>query len=145
MNLVYSYYVLDIVHRGHLLMMKNSKAIAGEDGRLIVGIVSDEAVIAQKGSLPVLSFSERLELAQSIKYVDLVVEQKEYSPLSNVKKIKPNILMESESHDDNQIAQSQDIMENLGGRVIVMPYFYGQSSTQIKKKIVGEKLRPTKA
>ena len=46
MNIVYSYYVLDIVHRGHLLMMKNSKAIAGPDGRLIVGIVSDEAVIA---------------------------------------------------------------------------------------------------
>ena len=145
MNLVYSYYVLDIVHRGHLLMMKNSKAIAGENGRLIVGIVSDEAVIAQKGSLPILSFSERLELAQSIKYVDLVVEQKDYSPLSNVKKIKPNILMESESHDGNQIEQSQDIMKNLGGRVIVMPYFYGQSSTQIKKKIVGEKLRPKKA
>ena len=50
MNLVYSYYVLDIVHRGHLLMMKNSKALAGVDGRLIVGIVSDEAVIAQKAA-----------------------------------------------------------------------------------------------
>jgi len=28
MKLVYSYYVLDIVHKGHLLMMKNAKAIA---------------------------------------------------------------------------------------------------------------------
>lgn len=137
MNLVYSYYVLDIVHRGHLLMMKNSKALAGVDGRLIVGIVSDEAVIAQKGRAPILSFSERLELAQSIKYVDLVVEQKDYSPLSNVKKIRPNILMESESHDDALIAQSQDVMDNLGGRVVVMPYFHGQSSTQIKQKISG--------
>ncbi len=48
MNIVYSYYVLDIIHRGHLLMMKNSKAIAGPDGRLIVGIVSDEAVLEKK-------------------------------------------------------------------------------------------------
>ena len=29
MNLVYSYFVLDIVHRGHLLMLKNAKAVAG--------------------------------------------------------------------------------------------------------------------
>ena len=34
MNIVYSYFVLDIVHRGHLLMLRNSKAIAGPDGRL---------------------------------------------------------------------------------------------------------------
>ena len=49
MNTVYSYFVLDLVHRGHLLMMKNAKAIAGPDGRLIVGIVSDEAVLKKKG------------------------------------------------------------------------------------------------
>jgi cytidyltransferase-like protein len=138
MTLVYSYFVLDIVHRGHLLMMKNSKALAGEDGRLIVGIVSDEAVLKKKGRLPVLSFSERLELAQSIKYVDLVVEQKDYSPIPNVKRIKPAILMESDSHDKIMIKEAEDVMESLGGRVVVMPYFHGQSSTQIKKMISGD-------
>ena len=138
MNLVYAYFVLDIVHRGHLLMMKNSKALAGESGRLIMGIVSDEAVLKQKGRLPVLNFSERLELAQSIKYADLVVEQKDYSPIPNVKKIKPAILMESDSHDEFMIKESQDLMETLGGRVVVMPYFLGQSSTKIKKMIAGD-------
>jgi len=48
MKIVYSYYVLDIVHKGHLLMMKNAKAIAGEDGKLIVGILTDEAVMEKK-------------------------------------------------------------------------------------------------
>ena len=48
MRIVYSYYVLDIVHRGHLLMMKNAKAIAGEDGKLIVGILTDEAAMEKK-------------------------------------------------------------------------------------------------
>ena len=73
MEIVYSYYVLDIVHRGHLLMMKNAKQIAGPNGRLIVGIVADEAVIKQKGRAPILSFSERLELAQSIRFVDVEI------------------------------------------------------------------------
>ena len=135
MNLVYSYFVLDIVHRGHLMMLKNSKAIAGPEGRLIVGIVSDEAVLDKKGKLPTLAFSERLELAASIKYVDLVVGQKNYTPYDNVKNIAPNILMESESHSEAQIDTGRKIMSDLGGRVIVMPYFDDQSSTIIKSKI----------
>ncbi len=135
MNIVYSYFVLDIVHRGHLIMLKNSKAMAGPDGRLIVGIVSDEAVLEKKGKLPVLDFSERLELANSIKYADLVVGQQDYTPYQNIKLIAPNILMESESHDDAQIGESKKLMDALGGRVIVMPYFQDQSSTAIKSKI----------
>ena len=135
MNIVYSYFVLDIVHRGHLMMLKNSKAIAGPEGRLIVGIVSDEAVLEKKGKVPVLDFSERLELANSIQYVDLVVGQKNYTPFENVKNIAPNILMESESHDEGQINKGRELMKELGGRVIVMPYFHSQSSTLIKSKI----------
>ena len=135
MNIVYAYFVLDIVHRGHLIMLKNSKAIAGPEGRLIVGIVSDEAVLEKKGKVPVLDFSERLELANSIQYVDLVVGQKNYTPFENVKNIAPNILMESESHDEVQINKGRELMKELGGRVIVMPYFHSQSSTLIKSKI----------
>jgi len=96
MKLVYSYYVLDIVHKGHLLMMKNSKAIAGEDGRLIVGILTDEAVMEKKPR-PTLSFPERVALAEAIKHVDVVVAQETYSPLPNIMRIKPDILMESTS------------------------------------------------
>ena len=135
MNIVYSYFVLDIVHRGHLMMLKNAKAIAGPDGRLIVGIVSDEAVLAKKGKAPILDFSERLELANAIEFVDLVVGQQDYTPFKNVRNIVPNILMESESHDDAQIEEGRKLMNELGGRVIVLPYFQGQSSTLIKTKI----------
>ncbi|MGY8908084.1 MAG: adenylyltransferase/cytidyltransferase family protein [Pseudomonadales bacterium] len=136
MNIVYSYFVLDIVHRGHLMMLKNAKAMAGPDGRLIVGIVSDEAVLAKKGKAPILDFSERLELANAIEFVDLVVGQQDYTPFKNVRNIVPNILMESESHDDAQIEEGRKLMDELGGRVIVLPYFQGQSSTLIKSKIV---------
>jgi glycerol-3-phosphate cytidylyltransferase len=135
MNIVYSYFVLDIVHRGHLMMLKNAKAMAGPDGRLIVGIVSDEAVLAKKGKAPILDFSERLELANAIEFVDLVVGQQDYTPFKNVRNIVPNILMESESHDDAQIEEGRKLMDELGGRVIVLPYFQGQSSTLIKTKI----------
>ena len=134
MKLVYSYYVLDIVHKGHLLMMQNSKAIAGEDGRLIVGILTDEAVMEQKPR-PVLSFEDRVELASAIKYVDVVVAQETYSPMPNVMRIKPDILMESTSHDEDRIQEAQEYMESIGGRVIVIPYYPSESSTRIKNEV----------
>lgn len=135
MKIVYSYFVLDIVHKGHLEMIKNAKAIAGDDGKLIVGILTDKAVMEKKAP-PILSFEERVELARAIKYVDLVVSQDVYSPIPNVKKIKPDILMESTSHSDSAIDEAHAIMTELSGRVIVVPYFPSQSSTEIKQKIL---------
>ena len=137
MKIVYSYYVLDIVHKGHLKMMENAKSIAGEDGKLIVGILTEQAVMEKKPK-PVLSFDERYDLANAIKYVDLVVAQETYSPLPNVKKIKPDILMESSSHTDEEIEEARDVMESIGGKVIVIPYYPTQSSTEIKSRIIKE-------
>jgi len=135
MKLVYSYYVLDIVHKGHLLMMKNAKAMAGKDGKLIVGILTDEAVMEKKKKKPTISFEERIELASAIKYVDVAVAQETYSPLPNVMRIKPDILMESTSHDEEEIEKAREYMESINGKVVVLPYFPSQSSTDIKNDI----------
>ena len=67
--------------------------------------------------------------------MDLVVAQETYSPLPNVMKIKPDILMESTSHDEEDIEKAREVMESINGRVIVIPYYPSQSSTGIKNKI----------
>jgi phosphoenolpyruvate phosphomutase len=134
MRTVYSYYVLDIVHAGHLAMMRNAKAIAGDDGKLIVGILTDEAVMEKKRR-PILSFAERMELAAAIRYADVVVAQETYSPLPNIHSIRPDVLMESTSHDEAAIDEAREYMESIGGEVIVIPYYPAQSSTDIKTTI----------
>jgi cytidyltransferase-like protein len=134
MKLVYSYYVLDIIHRGHLHFMENAKAIAGKDGKSIVGILTDEAVMEKKAR-PITTFEERIELARTIKFTDVAVAQDTYSPLNNVLKIKPDILIESTSHTDEAIEEARKVMESINGRVVVIPYFPSQSSTNIKNKI----------
>lgn len=134
MKIVYSYYVLDIVHSGHILMMKNAKALAGKDGKSIVGILTDKAVMEKK-LRPTLSLRERMAIAESIKYVDMVVAQETYSPLSNVKNIKPDILMESVSHKKEDIEKVKKTLSKWGAKVIVMPYYPLESSTKIKKRI----------
>ena len=139
MQIVYSYYVLDLIHKGHLLMMKNSKALSGKDGKLIVGILTDEAVMEKKSTPPILSFDERIDIAKAIRYVDAAVPQATYSPIPNIKKIKPDILMESGSHNEQEMAEARKVMKSIGGRVVVMPYYPSQSSTNIKKKIMRKK------
>ena len=136
--IVYSYYVLDIIHSGHLLMMKNAKTLAGPDGKLVVGILTDEATMEKKPK-PIISFEERMEVAAAIKYVDMVVAQETYSPLPNVMKLKPDILMESSSHTHEAIREAESLMEKVGGRVVVLPYFPSQSSTAIKNLIKEQK------
>ena len=139
MKIVYSYYVLDLIHKGHLLMMKNSKALAGKDGKLIVGILTDEASMEKKPERPILTFDERIDIAASIKYVDAAVPQDTYSPIPNVKKIRPDILMESGSHNEKETEEARRVMESWGGRVVSMPYYPSQCSTKIKNKIINGK------
>ena len=134
MIIVYTYIVLDVIHEGHLLYLRNAKAIAGVDGRLIVGVLTDEAVMEKK-ERPIMPFRERLKIAESIKFIDLVVPQETYSPLPNVRGIKPNVLQESSSHDRKMINEARKCMAELGGRLIVTPYFPFQSSSRIKEKI----------
>jgi len=136
MKIVYSYYVLDLIHKGHLLMMKNSKAMAGEDGKLIVGILTEEAVLEKKAKPPILSLDERIDIAESIRYVDAAVPQETYSPIPNVSRIKPDILMESTSHSEEDLKETRKVVERYGGRIITMPYYPLQCSTNIKKKVI---------
>ena len=134
MKIVYSYYVLDIVHKGHLLMLKKSKEAAGSNGKLIVGILTDEAVMEKKEQ-PILKFDERFEIASSIRFIDEVIKQETYSPLENLKKIKPDILMESLSHSKEGIQRVEKYMKSINGKVITVPYYNGQSSSKIKDLI----------
>jgi len=133
-RVVYSYYVLDIVHQGHLLQMQNAKATAGRDGISVVGILTDKAVMEKK-SKPVLGFDERMLLAQAIRYNDFAVAQDTYSPLPNVRNIHPDVLMESSSHNESDIEEARKVMDKLGGKVVTTPYYPLICSTEIKKKI----------
>ncbi len=129
MKTIYSYYVLDLIHRGHIRQMKNCKTIVGKDGISIVGILTDKAVMEQKQK-PILSFDERLAVADAIKYNDLVVPQETYSPIENIKVMRPDFVAESTSHKAEAIKEAKKY-----AKVFTFPYFPEQSSTNIKRKI----------
>ena len=131
-KVVYTYVCGDILHKGHLLYLKNAAALGDF---LIVGVLTDEAVIEKKDK-PIIPFEERLELVEALKMVDMVIPQHTYSPYDNIKNLKPDILMESTSHSDDLIEDSRKCMKDIGGKVVVSSYYPYQSSTSIKNKII---------
>jgi len=128
MIIVYTYVVADIIHKGHIEYLKNAKALGD---KLIVGVLTDKAVMEKKAK-PIMNFDERFDLVRSLKWVDIVVSQSDYSPSNNVLKLKPDILVESEDHKEQA---ANKIMEKFGGRIFIMPYYPNHSSTGLKKKI----------
>lgn len=124
MIIVYTYVVGDVLHKGHLEYLRNAKALGD---RLIVGVLTDKAVMEKKPK-PIVGFIERFDMVSGLRMVDLTVAQETYSPKHNVDIIKPDILIESDSH--------KEPCNNPFGRTVVLPYFPIQSSTKIKEKII---------
>lgn len=65
----------DLMHYGHANALRQAKALGDE---LIVGLVSDEEILANKGP-PVLSMDERLALVSGLKWVDEVITDAPYA------------------------------------------------------------------
>ena len=128
----YAYVVADLIHIGHL---KHLRACKGLCDKLIVGVLTDGATMEKKDK-PIISFGERLEIVKNLKFVDVVVKQETYSPLSNVENLQPDILFESMSHSSDALVEAMALMEKNDKRLITMPYYAGQSSTAIKNKIL---------
>jgi len=118
--------------------MKMAKVLAGKEGISIIGILTDEAVAETKKRKPTLPLFERVKLAEAIRYNDCIVTQATYLPLSNLRSIRPDIILESTSHKPEDLEVVKKCAEKIGTRVVINPYFPGQSSTQIKTQIKGE-------
>lgn len=71
MKRVMTYGTFDLLHYGHLNVLKRSKDLGDQ---LIVGLSSDE-FNALKGKKSVMSFEERKEFLDNIKYVDKVIKE----------------------------------------------------------------------
>jgi len=129
MIIVYAYVCGDIIHKGHIEHLRNSKALGD---KLIVGVLTDEAV-GEKKDAPVIEFDERFDMIRALGFVDVVVAQNTYSPLPNISNLHPDILVESVSHDH---IKDPDFLRELGKiRMVIFPYYPDHSSTDIKNRI----------
>jgi len=129
-NLVYVGMSADLVHPGHLNIIKRAK----EMGEVVVGLLTDEAIASYK-RLPFMTYDQRREIIENIKGVDRVVPQTTLDYVPNLKLLKPDYVVHG---DDWQTGVQQktrqrviDTLAEWGGALIEVPYTQGISSTNL--------------
>ncbi len=118
---VYLCFSSDILHGGHMNILQKAAGL----GKVTVGVLSDEAVVAYKG-FPLLDFAARRTLFQNIKSVERVVEQKTLSYRDILLALKPDIVVHGDDWREGfQRPLRQEVLEVLasyGGQLVEFPY-----------------------
>ena len=133
---VYLGMIADIMHPG-LINIINEGA---KYGNVIIGLYTDKAIASHK-RLPVLTYEQRKEVVENIKGVTEVVPQDEYSYVPNLRKYSPDYIIHGddwkEGADKKIRMEVFEVMNEIGGKVIEIPYTHGINSSQLAEDIEG--------
>lgn len=81
----------DLLHVGHLALLRECRKIAGSYGRVVVAVNTDQFVTQFK-HLPVVPYAQRAELVRSVRYVDDVVPNDGLDQSSLIESLRPDVL-----------------------------------------------------
>jgi glycerol-3-phosphate cytidylyltransferase len=132
MTLVFTAGVWDILHVGHVNLLRRAKALGDT---LIVGVLTDEAAERYKPR-PVMPFEQRLELVRALRMVDDVVTVHDTNATPILIELDADILVHGSdiSHKPGwEIGQTW--MREHGKQFVVLPYTEGVSSTRLKDAV----------
>jgi len=134
-KIVFASGVFDILHAGHIGFFKKAKKFAGDDGTFIVATHDDKSISAAKGeNRPVNKAADRIEVLNSIKYIDAVILWNGWENIQElVMLIKPDFIVVSGKEYKNKFVE-QFCKENRNG-LKVFPRSKRLSTTQIINKI----------
>ncbi len=124
----------DVLHAGHTYLL-NCAADSEKNAILIAGLNCDDSVKRLKGDLrPVNNFNDRANVLASLHAVSAVIKFDEDTPIELIKMIQPDILVKGGDWREENIIGS-DVVKNNGGRVVIIPFMQGYSSTALAEKI----------
>ena len=96
----------DILHRGHLELLKycNKMACPAMGGWVIVGLNSDASIKKLKGNnRPINNQEDRKFALESLKYVDKVEIFEEDTPLELIKSVRPQVIVKGGDYLKEQV------------------------------------------
>jgi glycerol-3-phosphate cytidylyltransferase len=93
-KVVITFGTFDLIHIGHINILRRSKKIFNRNNKLIVGISSDDFSYKKKNRHPIYNEKQRYEILKSIKYVDEVFIEKSFEKKREyILKYKADILI----------------------------------------------------
>ncbi len=126
----------DLLHPGHVKLLAGARAACD---RLVVGLNGDASVTRLKGAgRPVQTVAARAELLAALEAVDLVVVFDEDTPKELIGRVKPTVLVKGSDYRREDVV-GHDIVEALGGEVVLIDLVPGQSTTAMVERSRGPK------
>ena len=84
----------DLLTPAHIELFSVARSLAGSEGRVIIGLDSDEKVRNSKRGRPINTFIDRKIMLEAIRYIDLVLEFNTRKELENlIQLVKPDIML----------------------------------------------------
>ena len=134
MSTVYVSLIADLLHAGHINVLKE----ASKHGDVVVGLLTSTA-ISELNDEAFLSYEQRLEVVQNLAMVSRVIEQNTASYKTNLLELKPDFVVHGDDWKNNsQSVYRQEVLEILkdwGGELIEIEYSAKISDQNIKDQL----------
>ena len=123
----------DLLHSGHIHIFKEAK----KQGDVLIVAVNDDASVRKiKGpSRPIFPLDERLEILESLEEIDYLVSFFEETPQKIIASLLPDVLVKGGDWKIDEVVGRKEV-EEAGGKVVIVPYLEGYSSSEIIQRIV---------
>jgi D-beta-D-heptose 7-phosphate kinase/D-beta-D-heptose 1-phosphate adenosyltransferase len=116
----------DILHPGHIHLLKNAKKLGDI---LVVAINSDESVKILKGnSRPINDLKTRIKNLETLNVVDYVISFSAETPKKIIENISPDTLVKGGDYNINDIVGAE-FVRSYGGKVKTIKILEGFSTT----------------
>ena len=138
---VYLAFSTDVLHSGHINLIKKASRL----GRVIIGVLTDEAVSSYK-RFPMLPYSERFSLFADLREVWKVVPQETLSYCENLRKYHPDFVVHGDEWRSGFQKPIRDevvsVLAEYGGKLVEFPYANSDKYKDIDKRTYSESGMP---
>lgn len=134
MKTVYACFCTDIIHEGHLNLIKEARKY----GEVTIGVLSDSAMV-RYNRFPTITIDERVELVKGLQGVSNVMVQDQIMYDEVFEQLHPDYIV----HGDNWSADSMRAIKNnileltkkYGGELIEVPYTWNAIVSKLDKQM----------
>lgn len=125
----------DMFHVGHLNILLRARE---QCDRLIVGVVTDEALHKAKSKYPIIPLSERLEVVGQLDIVDEVVTDFSSNKLEVWDRVRFDVLFKGDDWRGTPKGERLEAeMASVGVQLCYFPYTAHTSSTLLRSILAG--------
>lgn len=141
-KIVYIGMCADLIHHGHINIINTARKM----GRVVVGLLTDEAVASYK-RVPLLNYEQRKQIVESISGVDRVIPQRTLDYVENLKKVKPDYVVHGDDWKTGVQRETRErvirVLNQWGGKLVEPKYTDGISSTDLINHALGDGVSPS--